>query len=72
MEITVRSPEKITDTSGVVSYLSSNLAENSINVAETVSCYTDTIFIVDEKDMIAAYSLLSRIIESAEQATQTE
>jgi hypothetical protein len=72
VEITVRSPEKITDTSGVVSYLSSNLAENSINVAETVSCYTDTIFIVDERDMIAAYSLLSRIIESAEQATQTD
>jgi hypothetical protein len=66
VEITVKSPEKITDTSGVFSYLADNLAENGVNLAETVSCYTDTIFIVDESDMIHAYSILSNVIESAE------
>jgi hypothetical protein len=66
VEISVKSPEKISDTSGVFSFLADNLAENNVNVAETVSCYTDTIFIVDEKDMIPAYSILSKVIESAE------
>ncbi|HSV42234.1 MAG TPA: ACT domain-containing protein [Methanomassiliicoccales archaeon] len=68
VEITVKSPDKITDTSGVFSYLAGNLSENGVNVAETVSCFTDTIFIVDEKDMIQAYSILAGVIESAERS----
>ena len=52
VEISVKSPEKIMETSGVFSYLASNLSENNVNVAESVSCYTDTIFIVDEKDFV--------------------
>jgi hypothetical protein len=68
VEISVKSPEKIMETSGVFSYLASNLSENNVNVAESVSCYTDTIFIVDEKDMIHAYEILSKMIESAELA----
>ncbi|HUT27641.1 MAG TPA: ACT domain-containing protein [Methanomassiliicoccales archaeon] len=71
VEITVKSPQKIGETSGVFSYLSSNLAEQGVNMVETVSCYTDTIFIVDDKDMIQAYSLLSKLLESAEKATET-
>ena len=63
-------PQKIMETSGVFSYLASNLSENGVNVVETVSCYTDTIFIVHEKDMIQAYSLLSNLLESAEKATE--
>lgn len=66
VEITVKSPQKIGETSGVFSYLSSNLSEQGVNVVETVSCYTDTIFIIREKDMIQAYSLLSSLLESAE------
>jgi len=72
VEISVKSPEKITDTSGVFSYLADNLAENGVNVAEIVSCFTDTIFIVDEKDMIHAYSILSKVIGSAESSIGTE
>lgn len=66
VEIAVKSPESIVETSGVFSYLASNLAEGGINVVETVSCHTDTIFIVRENDMIQAYSILSKAIESAE------
>ncbi|MCE5296202.1 MAG: ACT domain-containing protein [Euryarchaeota archaeon] len=72
VEISVKSPEKISDTSGVFSFLADNLAENNVNVAETVSCYTDTIFIVDEKDMIHAYSILSKVIESAEASIEND
>lgn len=70
VEITVKSPQKIWETSGVFSYLASNLSEQGVNMVETVSCYTDTIFIVHEKDMIQAYSLLSNLLESAEKATE--
>jgi hypothetical protein len=66
VEISVKSPEVITETSGVFAYLVSSLAEGGLNIVETVSCYTDTIFIVAEEDMIRAYSILSKCIERAE------
>ena len=66
VEISVRSPEHISDVSGVFAYLANNLADGGINVIESVSVFTDTIFIIDETDMINAYSILSRCIESAE------
>ncbi|MCL1811646.1 MAG: ACT domain-containing protein, partial [Methanomassiliicoccaceae archaeon] len=66
VEIAVKSPEKIVDTSGVIAYLITNLSDAGINIEETVSCHTDTIFIVGEKDMISAYSVLTKCIQSAE------
>jgi hypothetical protein len=71
VEITVKSPERIVETSGVFAFLASNLAENNVNVVETVSCFTDSIFIVNEADMIYAYSILTKVIESAEQVEET-
>ena len=66
VEIAVKSPEKIVDTSGVIAYLITNLSDAGINIEETVSCHTDTIFIVGESDMINAYSVLTKCIQSAE------
>jgi len=66
VEIAVKSPERIVDTSGVIAYLITNLSDAGINIEETVSCHTDTIFIVRESDMIDAYSVLTRCIQSAE------
>ena len=66
VEIAVKSPERIVDTSGVIAYLITNLSDAGINIEETVSCHTDTIFIVRETDMIDAYSVLTRCIQSAE------
>lgn len=66
VEIAVKSPEKIVDTSGVIAYLITNLSNAGINIEETVSCHTDTIFIVGEADMINAYSVLTKCIQSAE------
>lgn len=71
VEITVKSPERIVETSGVFAFLASNLAENNVNVVETVSCYTDSIFIVNEAVMIYAYSILTKVIEMAEQVEET-
>jgi coenzyme F420-reducing hydrogenase beta subunit len=67
VEITVKSPEKIVETSGVIAYLITNLSDAGINIEETVSCHTDTVFIVGESDMINAYSVLTKCIQSAEE-----
>lgn len=66
VEISVRSPERIVETSGVFAFLANNLADGGINVLESVSVFTDTVFIINEDDMMHAYSLLSKCIESAE------
>jgi len=72
VEISVKSPEVIVETSGVYATLVSSLAEGGLNIVETASCYTDTIFIVNEADMIKAYSILSKCIESAEEVEDEE
>ena len=72
VEIAVKSPEKIVDTSGVIAYLITNLSDAGINIEETVSCHTDTIFIVGESDMINAYSVLTKCIQSAEDTIRGE
>jgi len=55
-EVILKSPKQIETTAGVVSYIYSLLGENNINIFETTSCWTDTIFLVEEKD-------LSRVME---------
>jgi len=71
VEIAVKSPERIVDTSGVIAYLITNLSNAGINIEETVSCHTDTIFIVGEADMINAYSVLTKCIQSAEKTVES-
>lgn len=56
VEVILKSPKQIETTAGVISYLYSLLGENGINIFETSSCWTDTIFLIDEKD-------LSRVME---------
>lgn len=67
VEIVVKSPEKIVDTSGVIAHLITNLSDAGINIEETVSCHSDTIFIVTESEMIDAYSVLTKTIQNAEE-----
>jgi hypothetical protein len=63
VEISVTSPEIIEETSGVIAHMASALSNNGINVVETMSCYTDTIFVVDEKDMTSAFEILNSVIK---------
>jgi aspartokinase len=51
VEVTIKSSREIESIPGVMAFLYSLLAENGINIAETMSCWTDTIFIIDEKDL---------------------
>lgn len=52
------SPPEIIGTSGVVSHLLEILASNNVNITQIISCYTDTVFLVDRKDALIAYHLL--------------
>mgnify|MGYP001611736731 CR=1 FL=1 len=57
-EITIKSPKDIETTPGAYAYMCSLFGENNINIVETLSCWTDTIFLIDEKDVGKAISLL--------------
>jgi len=57
-EITLKSSEDLEKTPGVIAYLSTSLAENGINIIETMSTWTDTLFVVAEKDIAKVMELL--------------
>ncbi|MBI2659522.1 ACT domain-containing protein [Candidatus Woesearchaeota archaeon] len=57
-EITIKSPKEIETTQGTYAYLCSLFGENNINIVETLSCYTDTIFLVKEEDVGKVMGLL--------------
>jgi len=60
VEISIITPPEVESIPGFVQYVTGVLAGNGINIVEVVSCYTDTIFIVDEKDATKAYDLLNK------------
>lgn len=49
--VIIASPEEIEETPGVFSYLSGLLADRGINVLEAMSCWSETLFVVSEKDI---------------------
>lgn len=57
-EITIKSPKEIETTPGTYAYLCSLFGENNINIVETLSCWTDTIFLIKEDDIGKAMNLL--------------
>ncbi len=57
-EITIKSPEEIETTPGAYAYLCSLFWENNVNIVETLSCWTDTIFLVNENDVGKVMNLL--------------
>jgi uncharacterized protein (UPF0147 family) len=62
-EITVKSPARIEETPGAFAFVMTMLSEQGINLLEAVSCYTDTIFIVERDEMMRAFDILSSCIE---------
>lgn len=63
VEIAVTSPESIREVPGIMSFLYGSLSGNGINIVETMSCYTDTIFIVEPADMMRAFDVLNKAIQ---------
>jgi aspartokinase len=58
IELILKSPKDIESIPGVMSFILSRLAQHNINVNEMLSCWTDTIFIIAEKDFAKAIELL--------------
>lgn len=46
-----KSPKEIEHICGVVAYITSLFAENGVNILEFLSCWTDTLFIINSKDV---------------------
>jgi len=60
--IVIHSPEELEATPGVVAFLTTLLAEQNINIIEFISCWTDTIIVVEKRDSLKTYEILSNII----------
>lgn len=54
----IRSPPQIEDVPGVAAFLTGTLAHNNINIAEMMSCWKDTIFMIKEEDTGRAIDVL--------------
>jgi len=57
------SPYEIITTPGVVNFLTRLMYLNSINITQIISCYTDTILIINKFDSVKAFKLLQEVIE---------
>src|SRR3989304_7935395 len=60
--IVVHSPEELEATPGVVAFLTTLLAEQNVNIVEFISCWTETIIVVEKKDSLKAYEVLSNLV----------
>ena len=56
--ITIRLPESNTEVSGIYYFLLKNLAWSGINVCEVISTSNEVTFVVEEKDVHSAFSIL--------------
>jgi hypothetical protein len=61
VEIKIKSPEKLEATPGVIALIYSKLADRGINIVETFSCYTDSIIVVEKKDLTATVEVLDKL-----------
>ena len=59
--IVIHSPEELEATPGVVAFLTTLLAEQNVNIIEFISCWTETIIVVEKKDSLKAYEVLSNL-----------
>jgi hypothetical protein len=58
VEVTLKTSEEIEHIHGVLAFLYARFAEYGINIVETMSCWTDTIFIISEKDVAKVMEMM--------------
>lgn len=63
--VIVKSPKEIADTPGVIAHLANLLAVEKINVVEMMSSYTETWFIVHERDALKTVETIRQEIKRA-------
>jgi len=62
--LVIDSPQEIEEVPGVVSYITSLLAEQGVNIFEFISCWKYTVIVLHKKDVVRAYELLSKALGS--------
>ena len=60
--IVINSPIELEATPGVVAFLTSMLAEQNLNIIEFISCYTETVIVVEKKDSLKTYEVLTNLV----------
>lgn len=65
--IIVHSPTEIVRTPGVVLSIYTKIAENHVNIEDTVSCFTDTIVVIRMDDVARTFSTLTDLISECRQ-----
>ena len=48
---------------GVIAVTSNELAMHGVNILETISCFPEWVWIVDEKDLVNAYTILNQLCQ---------
>lgn len=61
--IIIHSEERLEALPGFVAFIASLLAEQNINIIEFISCYTETLLVVNRSDALKSHELLMGIIE---------
>ena len=64
--IIVNSPIGVINVPGVVFAIYGQVAKRQINIEDTVSCFTDTIIVVNIKDVAIAFTALNELFEFTE------
>ena len=52
------SPQEVETTPGFVAFITQLLASRNINIVEFISCFTNTIIVLDSRDALEAFALL--------------
>lgn len=61
-QITLISPKNVESIKGAVAYIYTLLAQQGINVVETLSCWTDTIILVKQSDQYLVMEVLDQLL----------
>ncbi|MDO8647308.1 MAG: hypothetical protein Q7R70_02735 [Candidatus Diapherotrites archaeon] len=56
--INFKTPKEIEQTTGAIYYITSMFSENNVNIVEFISCWTDTILVIDSKDLSKAINFI--------------
>lgn len=68
--IIVQSPQGIVNTPGCIVAFYNPLSRNRINIEETISCFTETIIVLDMKDAARAFAILSELITNTRKTSK--
>ena len=66
------SPREIVTTPGVIGLITGYLARHGVNITQIISCYLDTIIVVDSRDAVRAYKVLHELVNYARRSLRLD